>query len=62
MRDDKAETVYNTDVGVATDGQTIKRNTNGVPAPKVTPNTRPWTADFLLPSIRFREPSASKSG
>jgi hypothetical protein len=61
MRNDKAETVCNTDVGAATDKETTKRNANGVPAPTVTPRVRPWTADFLLPSIRFREPSASQS-
>jgi hypothetical protein len=62
MRNDKAETVCGTDVAAATDKQTIERSANGVRAPAVTPTTRPWTADFLLPSIRFREPSASKSG
>jgi hypothetical protein len=62
MRNDKAETVCNTDVDATTGKQTIKRNANGVPAPKETSSIRPWTADFLLPSIRFREPSASKSG
>jgi hypothetical protein len=62
MRNDKAETVCGTDVAAATDKQTIERNANGVPAPAVTPSMRPWTADFLLPSIRFREPGASKSG
>ncbi len=61
MSNDKAETVCNTNVAAATDKQTIERNTNDVPAPAVAPNKRPWTADFLLPSIRFREPSASKN-
>jgi hypothetical protein len=62
MRNDRAETVCNTEVAAATDKQTIERNANGVPAPAVTPGMRPWTAEFHLPSIRFREPSASKSG
>jgi hypothetical protein len=62
MRNDKAETVCNTNVAAATDKQTIERNANGVPAPARTPNMRPWTADLLLPSIRFREPSVSKHG
>jgi hypothetical protein len=62
MRNDKAETVCNTDVAVATGGQAIERNAKGVPVPALTPSVRPWTADFFLPSIRFREPSASKSG
>ena len=61
MRNDKAKTVCNTDVAAATDKQTIERNANGVQAPAAAPSNRPWTADFLLPSIRFREPSASKS-
>ena len=61
MRNDKAQTVCNTNVAAATDKQTTERNAKGVEAPAVTPKTRPWTADFLLPSIRFREPSASKS-
>ena len=61
MSNDKAETVCNTDVAAATTKQTIDPNANGVPAPEVAPNKRPWTADFLLPSIRFREPSASKN-
>jgi hypothetical protein len=60
MRNDKAETVCNTDVAAATDKQIIERNANGGPAPAVTSTVRPWTADFLLPSIRFREPSAPK--
>jgi hypothetical protein len=34
----------------------IKRNANDVPAPEATPTVRPWTSDFLLPSISFREP------
>jgi hypothetical protein len=60
MRNDKAETVCNTDVAGKIDKQIIERNANGVPAPAVTSTVRPWTADFLLPSIRFREPSAPK--
>jgi hypothetical protein len=61
MRNDKAETVCNTDVDATTDKQTIKRNANGVPASKETSSIRPWTADFLLPSIRFREPQAAEA-
>jgi hypothetical protein len=62
MRNNKAETVCNTDVAGTIDKQIIERNANGVPAPAVTSTVRPWTADFLLPSIRFREPSAPKIG
>ena len=58
MRNDNAETVSNTNVAAATDKQTTERNANGVPAPAVAPSKRPWTADFLLPSIRFREPAS----
>jgi len=60
MRKDKAETVCNTNVAGTIDKQIIERNTNDVPASEVTSTVRPWTADFLLPSIRFREPSAPK--
>jgi hypothetical protein len=56
MRNDKAETGCNTDVAATTDKQMIERNANGVPAPAATPTVRPWTSDFLLPSISFREP------
>ena len=61
MGNDKAETVCNTNVAATTDKQTIEPNAKGVPAPAVAPSKRPWTADFLLPSIRFREPGASKN-
>ena len=54
----KAETVCNTDVAGKIDKHIIERNANDVPAPAVPSTVRPWTADFLLPSIRFREPSA----
>jgi hypothetical protein len=62
MRTDRAETVCNTDVAATIDKQIIERDANGVPAPAATSTVRPWTADFLLPSIRFREPSAPKIG
>jgi hypothetical protein len=58
MRNNKAETVCNTDVAATKDKQTIQRDGNGVPAPAGTATVRPWTSDFLLPSIRFREPNA----
>jgi hypothetical protein len=60
MKNDKAETVCNTDVTGMLDKHTSERNANDVLAPAVTSTVRPWTADFLLPSIRFREPDASK--
>jgi hypothetical protein len=60
MRNNKPETVCNTDVAATNDEQTIEQGGNGVPAPAGTSTARPWTADFLLPSIRFREPSAPK--
>lgn len=60
MSHDKVETVYNTDVVAINDQQTIERDPNGVPMPVATATMRPWTADFLLPSIRYREPSALK--
>ena len=58
MRNDKAETGRNTGVAATLDEQTIERKANGVPEPAAPATVRPWTADFLLPSIRFREPSA----
>jgi hypothetical protein len=61
MSDNKAETVCNTDVAAGTGKQTIEPNANGAPKPAGTPSTRPWTADFVLPSIRFREPNTSKN-
>ena len=52
MSNDKIETDLNTDVAATPDKQMIERNGNGVPAPAAeTPTVRPWTADFLLPSI-----------
>jgi hypothetical protein len=56
MSNDKAETGCNADVAVKSDKQVIERNANDVPAPAATPTVRPWTSDFLLPSISFREP------
>ena len=60
MSNDKVETAYNTEVVAIKDQQTIERDPNGVPIPVATSTMRPWTADFLLPSIRYREPSALK--
>jgi hypothetical protein len=57
MSNDKAEMGRNTGAA-ATDEQVIERDANGVPVPAGT--VRPWTSDFLLPSIRFREPAAPK--
>jgi len=54
MSNDKAETACNADVAATSDKQVIERNANDVPA--ATPTVRPWTSDFLLPSISFREP------
>ena len=53
MSNDNAETGCNTDV---TDKQMVEKKANDVPAPATTPTVRPWTSDFLLPSISFREP------
>jgi hypothetical protein len=58
MTNDKAETGYNTGAAATTDK--IERDANGVPVLVGTSTVRPWTSDFLLPSIRFREPSAPK--
>jgi hypothetical protein len=62
MTDDKAETASNTNGAATKENQTIERGEVGIPAPAGTSTVRPWTADFLLPSIRFREPSSPKIG
>jgi hypothetical protein len=56
MSNDNAETGGDTDVVATADKQTIEKQANDVPAPAATPTVRPWTSDFLLPSISFREP------
>jgi hypothetical protein len=53
--------VSNSDVAATNDKQKVERDGTGVPAPAGTSTVRPWTSDFLLPSIRFREPSAPKT-
>ena len=58
MGNHKAGTVCNTHVAPANDEQTIERDVNSVPLSVGTSTVRPWTSDFLLPSIRYREPSA----
>ena len=60
MPNSKTETVCNTDVAATNEKQTIERGVDGVPAPVGTPAIRPWTADFLLPSIRHRKPRVPK--
>jgi hypothetical protein len=56
MSNDNAETACEADVAATTDKQMIEKRANDVPAPAATPTVRPWTSDFLLPSISFREP------
>lgn len=53
MSNDNAETRSKTDVAATADQQMIQKQIKDVPA---TTTKRPWTADFLLPSISFREP------
>jgi hypothetical protein len=59
MMNDQAETGRNTGAAATTDKQVIE-DANGVLVPEGAFTERPWTADFLLPSIRFREPAAPK--
>jgi hypothetical protein len=51
MSNDKIEPDRKTDVAAMPDRQMVERNGNGAPAPAATPTVRPWTEDFLLPSI-----------
>jgi len=60
MSNDKVETAYNTEVVSIKDQQTIERDPNGLPTAVGTATVRPWTSDFCLPSIRYREPSVPK--
>ena len=60
MRNNKGETVCNTEVAATNEKPTIERGGDGVPAAAETSTVRPWTADFLLPSIRFHEPSTTE--
>ena len=53
MSNDKIQTDRNTDVAAMPDRQMIEPNGSGIPAPAATPTVRPWTADFVLPSIDF---------
>ncbi|HEY6924033.1 MAG TPA: hypothetical protein VI653_11220 [Steroidobacteraceae bacterium] len=60
MSNAKVDTAQNTEVVAINAQQTIEQDPNGVQMPVATSSIRPWTADFLLPSIRYREPSALK--
>jgi hypothetical protein len=62
MKDHKAETAGNIDSVATKDHQTREQGGVGVSVPAGNSTVRPWTADFLLPSIRFREPRAPKIG
>lgn len=55
MSKHEPETVAKSDAEATTVEQSIERNANEIPAP-AAPTVRPWTEDFLLPSISFREP------
>jgi hypothetical protein len=50
----------NTDVAATADNQNIEREAKEGPVPSSAPTVRPWTADFLLPSISFREPEPAE--
>jgi len=60
MSNDKVETVCNTDLVATNDEPKIERDPNGLPTAVGTATVRPWTSDFCLPSIRYREPSVPK--
>jgi hypothetical protein len=50
----------NTDVAAPADKQNIEREAKEGPVPSSAPTVRPWTEDFLLPSISFREPEPAE--
>ncbi len=56
MSNDNAETGLKSDVPATTDLPMMEKHAQDRLTPAVTPTARPWTADFLLPSISFREP------
>jgi hypothetical protein len=56
MSNDQPDTGSNTAVAATADEQNIERKEKEGPVPGSAPAVRPWTADFLLPSISFREP------
>jgi hypothetical protein len=59
MDKDKIEMGGDTHVAEKIDGQLIEPKANQVVAPPAGAAERPWTEDFLLPSISFREPKQS---
>jgi len=59
MSDDKADTSSTTAVAASTDKPMAEPKTNGMTPSAAPPTLHPWTADFLLPSISFREPERS---
>jgi hypothetical protein len=60
MSNDQPDTGSNTDVAATADKQNIERKAKEAPVPASAPPVRPWTADFLLPSISFREPEPAE--
>jgi hypothetical protein len=56
MSTDNAEAGRKTDVAAKAEKRMLEKHVNEIPAPEATPALRPWTSDFVLPSIRFREP------
>ena len=58
MSNENAEKGSNTDVAATADKLMLEKQANDAPASAATPTVRPWTSDFLLPSISHREPKS----
>jgi hypothetical protein len=56
MSNDSAEAGRNADVAPTTEQQMIEPNVSDIPTTttEIPTVVRPWTADFLLPSVSFR--------
>jgi hypothetical protein len=53
MRSDKVKMGLGTDVTTTTENQPPAEG-------RLAPAIRPWTSEFLLPSVRYREPKQTK--
>jgi hypothetical protein len=62
MKTDDVETGRKSDVAATAGKQAIEPQRRSSPEPEAAaPTVRPWTSDFLLPSISYREPKRADS-